>query len=377
VEVDLQTLQVVDDRPYERTISALSSAQPTIPLTVGTLDGIHIHDHRAAPEAQRDRQERVDTYSLIGKRSVVAQDNTGPLSQFSPLAQSGPLSILHTERPGTQALVSDDIFVAGRFRSILHYDRRMFPALKGSIHSGGSLCCMTSLPYPFSCVDSELRRQGELSLEQVQKSKSKPGEQTLIACGEYNTKGSLELYGYSTPTSSQANGHLLYKSTMKNRQTASGSKLLSVINHGTRILFSDVQGNLKWVERDGFTEVRRHQISDTGESEDQSQFNTMPMWDEIARKLVSTNPSEAEHGKANDDDVLFWTGERLGLVSFTSKAGFNAKDFRGEANARTAEEMALEKQQEEYSQGMRRALERQANDVRFVQYLGAGIRHGM
>src|ERR1035438_8772484 len=39
---------------------------------------------------------------------------------------------------------------------------------------------------------------------------------------------------------------------LKNRQTSSNSKLLSVSNHGTRIVFSDGGGNIKWVEGNGF-----------------------------------------------------------------------------------------------------------------------------
>src|SRR5690606_10500048 len=113
----------------------------------------------------------------------------------------GPLSILHLQQPGQEADLSDDIYVAGRFSNILHYDRRKFPSIRGSIHPGARLCSMTSLPYPFSTLDSELRRKGELSLEQVEASKTAAGGRTLIACGEYNTKGSLELYGLASTAS--------------------------------------------------------------------------------------------------------------------------------------------------------------------------------
>jgi hypothetical protein len=363
----------VGHQPYEWAITTLSAAQHGVPLTVGTIHGIHLYDSRTRSEIQRDRQERIDGFDRIRPQDLSMVLDPIPLPPYAPLAQPGPQSILHLERPGMKGLISDDIFVAGRFSSILHYDRRMFPAIKGSIHSGARLCSMASLPYPFSCMDSDLRRRGELSMEQIEKTKNSPGGRTMIACGEYNTKGSLELYGLSQ-SSNQPDGiaGALQNSTMKNRQTASQSKLLSVINHGTRIVFSDGQGFLKWVERDGFTEVRRHKIGHAEKVAQRSLFSSMPGSEEIARKLLSTQTSsEGEDSRINNDDILFWTGEKLGLVSFSSKPGFTADEF--EDNTRTPEEIAAEKEEQVYSERMRLALERQANDVRFVRYLGAGI----
>lgn len=248
----------------------------------------------------------------------------------------------------------------------------MFPTIKGSIHSGARLCSLASLPYPFSCVDSDLRRRGELSLNQVEKSKAITGGRTLIAGGEYNTKGSLEIYGLS-PSSGQDDYRLVQNSTMKNRQTASATKLLSVINHGTRIVYSDGDGFLKWVERDGFTEVRRHKIGHAETVAQRSLFASMPGSDEIARKILSTRTTEGgTESDINNDDILFWTGERLGVVGFSSQPGSSAADF--EDDSRTPEEIATEKESQLYSERMRLALERQANDVRYVQYLGGGIR---
>ncbi len=346
VEVDLETMAVVRDQIYEWSINTLSTIQPAIPLTVGTTLGLHLHDHRSP------------SHSL-------------PL--YAPLAQPSPLSILHLERAGHQYQISDDIFVAGRFSNILHYDRRMFPSIQGSIHSGAKLCAMTSLPYPFSCLDSELRRDFLLSEEQVTTAKNESGR-TLIACGEYNTKGSLELYGLSSDTH-KAKTPEFRKSTMKNRQTASRSKLLSVINHGTRLVYSDGQGYLNWVERDGFTEVRRHKIGLSEKIAHRSLFGSMPGSDEIALKIQSTKSQQYEDDRINDDDILLWTGEKLGLLSFSSKPGFFADDFEDET--RTPEEIAVEREQQLYGERMRRALERHARDVHFVHNLGAGsIRTG-
>ncbi|KAK8101304.1 Myosin-1 [Apiospora kogelbergensis] len=374
VEVDLETLQVVRDQAYEWTITTMSGAQPGVPLTIGTLHGIHLHDFRYGRYVERTRQERIDDFDRYSPRRLSLLLSSDPLPPYAPLPHSNPLSILHLEQPGNKQAVSDDIFVAGRFSNILNYDRRMFPSIKDSLHSGARLCSLTSLPYPFSSVDSELRRRGELSIEQVERIKGATGGRTLVACGEYNTKGSLEIYGLGPPVPGKESYGVNRNSVMKNRQTASKSKLLSVINHGTCLLVSDGQGYLKWVERDGFTEVRSHYIGPAervvGHS---SLFNEMPGSGEIARKLLSTQSRQAGDDKSNDDDILFWTGEKLGLANFSSKQGFTADDFE-EGNTRTPEEMAVERERQQYEERMRQAMERDADGVRLFKVLGAGLR---
>jgi len=309
------------------------------------------------------------------KRSLRFLFDDEPLPPYAPLAQPGPLSILHLQRPGMEADLSDDIYVAGRFSSILHYDRRKFPSIRGSIHSGARLCSMTSLPYPFSSVDSDLRRQGQLSIEQVEKSKNVNGGRCIIAAGEYNTKGSLELFGLLSPslTNTRSPGGL-QNAVFQNRQTSSDSKLLSVVNHGSRIAFSDGSGYIKWFERDGFTEVRRCRIGPSETSQGPSVFSSMPGSDEIARKLLPTGsggPSRGSTGSVNDNDLLFWTGEKLGMVTFTSRSGFQSEEFE-ERDSLGEEELEQARQEQAYGDKMRRALERQADDVRFVRNLGLG-----
>ncbi|KAI1128702.1 hypothetical protein F5Y10DRAFT_240056 [Nemania abortiva] len=367
VEVDLQSLAVVTTIPFERVIMTMSTANPTVPLTVGTFNGLFLHDYRVGRAPREQQREVVEPVSPAKRGFLRVLDDWRPLPPYAPLAQPGPQCIHHMDRPGHHDQLSDDIFVAGRFTSVLHYDRRMFPAIKGSLHSGGRLCSLTSLPYPFSSIDSDLRRRLELTEEQVTKSKNTAGGRTLIACGEYNTKGSLEIYGLSSRPGDGDSTYVSYDSTTKNRQTASSSKLLSVINHGNRIVFSDGQGYLKWMERDGFTEVRRHKIGKVEKVTHRSLFAAMPGSDDIARKLLSTR-TEAGNNIPNDDDILFWTGETLGLVSFSSKAGFSPEDFV--ENTKTPEEVAAEEEEQFYSERMRLALERQADEVRFVQNLG-------
>ncbi|KAL2261798.1 hypothetical protein VTK26DRAFT_3345 [Humicola hyalothermophila] len=397
IEVDLQRLSVVECESFPWSISALSAASSTVPLTVGTSLGIHLYDYRSRERPRNEKGETVDGFGQMGakefyERSLRNIFDDEPLPPYAPLSQPGPLSILHLQRPGQEADLSDDIYVAGRFSNILHYDRRKFPSIRGSIYSGARLCSMTSLPYPFSMLDSELRRKAQLSLEQVDASKTVAGGRTLIACGEYNTKGSLELYGL-TPTETV---HMntpggLQNSTFQNRQTCSQSKLLSVVNHGTRIAFSDGSGYIKWFERDGFTEVRRCRIGHSERSQGPSIFASMPGSDDIARKLLPIRPAEAtvaSHGSPSDgdgdgggdgdgqgcrvnaNDLLFWTGEKLGLVTFSARPGFTAEDF--EEGRLDRVDPVMEREERAYSERMRQALQRQADDVRFVRNLGLG-----
>lgn len=372
------------------SITALSSAHPSVPLTVGTNQGIHLHDYRSRSSKAHLLQNNnpnnsIDDFDRMGadgffRRSLKHLFDDEPLAPYAPLAQPGPLSILHLQRPGMEVDLSDDIYVAGRFSSILHYDRRKFPSIRGSIHSGARLCSLTSLPYPFSSVDSDLRRQGQLSIEQVERSKNISGGRCLIAAGEYNTKGSLELYGLLSPSlanTRSAGG--LQNAVFQNRQTSSDSKLLSVVNHGARIAFSDGSGYIKWFERDGFTEVRRCRIGHSETSQSPSVFASMPGSDDLARKLLPTRAAGGGGGgtggsswSVNNNDLLFWTGEKLGMLTFTSRPGFRSEEFEVQINELGEEEKERAGEEKAYAEKMKRALERQADDVRFVRNLGLG-----
>lgn len=273
---------------------------------------------------------------------------------------------------GNDSSSSSEIYVAGRFPSILNYERRSFPKLRGTIHSGARLCSMTSLPHPFAFREKDLARRGELSIEQMLEAKARPGK-TLIACGEYNSKGSLEMYGLSLYPERQristgtSTGGTLQNSPAKNRQTSSSSKLLSVSNHGTQVVISDGGGNLKWMERDGFTEGRKWNISEGSVASPRGIFGTLgdsymdSGYGDIVIKILE-----------NKGDLILWTGEKIGLLNFSNKPGFTADSF--ERAAKTAEEVLLEREERVYSKTMRRALEHQANEVRYVKGLGVGLR---
>ncbi|KAK4174289.1 hypothetical protein QBC36DRAFT_333990 [Triangularia setosa] len=375
VEVDLPTLSVVHREAFPWSIATLSAANPAVPLTVGTSLGLHLHDYRSRSPP---RSDIVDTIDAFDGTKVQLDDfyedqyrqlfDDRPLPPYAPLAQPGPVSILHLQAEGQPDSLSDDIYVAGRFKSILHYDRRQFSRIKGTVYSGANLCSMASLPYPFSYEDSQARRQARLSLEQVEASKSAPGR-TLIACGEYKSKGSLEIYGLP-PLGEPA----------RNRQTCAHSKLMSVVNHGSCLAVADGMGYVKWFERDGFTEVRRHKIGHSERPEGPSIFASMPGSGDLARKLLPTRAVAAavaaEDTHVNNNDLLFWTGEKLGLLSFSSQPGLMPKDFEkdNEEELSSPGQLQMEAEEKAYSQKMRQALERHANDVRFAKYLGGPSR---
>ena len=365
VEVDLETLSAISHERFPFSITTLSEAKYPVPLTVGTNLSLYLHDSRKRSLTSHhfSDTEKLDSYDVQfgslrnqGSRNLRSLLNPEPSPDYAHLYQPGPLSILHLPSSGNEWDGNGDLYVAGRFPSILNYDRRFFPRLRGTIHSGARLCSMASLPYPFASMETDLARRGELSVEQVLEFKNRPGK-TLIACGEYNSKGSLEMYGLSPNpmdaviSTSFAAGSL-QNSVMKNRQTSSSSKLLSVSNHGTRIVVSDGGGNLKWLERDGFTETRRWNIAHGSIEAPRGIFGTLgdSYMDsgsgDIVLKLISCMSGDVDR-PLNDGELALWTGERIGLLNFSSKLGFTPEDF--EENVKTEEDAHREREERVYA----------------------------
>ncbi|KAF7541986.1 hypothetical protein G7Z17_g11837 [Cylindrodendrum hubeiense] len=347
LEVDLNRLEVVSRESFEWSITTLSQIHDGVPMTVDRVDG---------PGWEEDSPFK-------------AIFDPKPLPPYASLSQPTPISILHLPRAGDEMMVSDDIYVAGRFSNILHYDRRKFPKIMGSIYSGSRLSSLAALPYPFSTLDYEVRRRGEFTAERVAQCKTIGDGRTLIAGGEYKTKGSLELYGLSSAIHSNGSA-VLPNSTVKNRYKAASSIILSVANHGTKIAFSDGAGLIKWFERDGHTECRRIRIGHSDVQTQPSLFASMPGSDDLARKILSTKSRQGRE-RPNEDNVLFWTGEKLGMVSFTGDPLFTPDDFE-EANP----EAKTDKERHQYSEKMREALGRQAEEARFVRGLGVDTAPG-
>ncbi|RAL07421.1 uncharacterized protein BO97DRAFT_378685 [Aspergillus homomorphus CBS 101889] len=423
-EVDLETLRVVSQQRYPWSVFALSQETDySVPLTLATTLSLHIYDARlSASEEEEAINLRCEepTVSLVPKSQLYAPPDS-PLLQlqpngrpphrirspgpsqntddYAPLFQPGPLSLLHPPAPHVHS-----IFLAGRFPSILQYDRRFFPRLQNTIHSGGQLCGLAAVPAPrFPISDSSF-----------------PSSHKLVACGDYKGRGSLELYNLAPSNASDMNcssGCSSVVSTMyQNRQSVARSKVLSVESHGTRIVYSDGDGNIKWVERDGRSEVRRlnintyqhphhhhhhHHRATTSHHHQQQPDDTAHhpraangetdhptgLWGnlsrshsegEVARKILPTG------GSLTGDELLVWTGEHIGRVRFTSAspdAGLDEDDEDDDASmdmelddtAREelrAKRRELRRREHEYAGMMRKALERQADEVRRMGGLG-------
>ena len=359
-EVDLETLQRSSHENYPLPISALSESDPNVPLTVGTTLSLHLHDHRQAQNARPfnfDPTAKADSVMATLPTSSPHKDfyrllSGDGISEYAPLFHPGPLSILHLPSPnGAHDAKNGHIYVAGRFPSILCYDRRTFPKLTTSLHSGARLTCLSSLPYPLLCP----RSQPELRPR---------NSHTVLAAGEYNGKGSLELYPSSSSHPNPSNPPSS-PTPYRNRTSASRSKLLSATPHGTRLLFSDSDGGLKWVERDGHTLVRRWNINaytaSTSSPSSLFSYSNGPSSNDggdVARKILPLRGWEDARG-----ELAVWTGERVGILGFRPKARF-------EWERSVVEGDEEEKEKEAYAERMRRALECQANSVRFARGLG-------
>ncbi|MCJ1476404.1 hypothetical protein MMC13_005070 [Lambiella insularis] len=382
-EVDLHTLQVSHHQKYPFDISALSEASYPTPLTVGTTFGLVLHDPRRSNNSCWsdpnciDRVDNAVTFlasppSRGGFFRLLLGDH--PLDHAT-LGCPGPLAIHHVPSLGVQDTTSGEIYVAGRFASVLIYDRRNFPKLRNTIYSGARICSLTSLPHPFRSVGAGSYNELDLpSPQAVSEAKSVPGR-TLIASGDYKGKGSLEMYdlgpdgGPFVPV--LGNTQSL---SSRNRVNASRSKLLSVATHGTRLVVSDGDGYLRWFERDGSTFVRRWSITRSKLAEISRVFNssgTDCTTMDVARKLIATN-GNADGGHVDRDELLVWTGERIGVLAFRKKPQFGVEEW--EERVETLEEKVKRKEERIYGQTMRRALERQADEVRFMRGLGERVR---
>ncbi|KAF2820338.1 hypothetical protein CC86DRAFT_387371 [Ophiobolus disseminans] len=376
-EVDLNTLQVTARTPYPFSITALSEAHHRTPLTVGTNWTLHLHDSRKKPKAPDATR-----CELIGGSmdTSFSRLETGDFGGHVSLSQPGALSIMHL--PSDREWDGNgDIWVGGRFTSMLNFDRRFFPRLRGTVHSGARLSCLTSLPHPF--IPNSLRTNYPPSY--LHTARSTPGH-TLIVAGEYKGKGSLELYGLSSePTrsinSSDSRTTRNPQACYQNRQTASSSKLLAVAPQGTRIVFSDGDGNMKWVERDGSTPVRQFNINDLQRRpaipaqtmSNPLQPNIEPGWGDIVQKIIPTSHPLSSHDASispfGQSNLTIWTGDgKLGMVGFGGETPFDVDAF----------EDALEQQvhggekvrEREYGSEMRRALEMQARELRWLRGYG-------
>ncbi|KAL9103245.1 MAG: hypothetical protein Q9163_001696 [Psora crenata] len=363
-EVDLTTLQISAYDRYPQPISVLSEAADPTPLTVGTTQALYIHDPRVG---QNSRTPTTNIKQHMRQNSDLYRIHAND-PDYSMFSQSSPLAILHRE--------PDTIHAAGRFPSILTYDRRFFPQVASTIYSGARLSCITSVPCASVTTAITTTTSITTSSSSSSSTTTTPTGSALAAAGEYNGKGSLELYPLSP------RGHRLAGEATRNRTSASSSKCLSLTAHGTRMLFSDSDGMLKWVERNGSTLVRKWNINTCSSSSSSSAdtpepavlpsrgglFNAEVNEGDVARKLL---PITAE---ANGR-VGLWTGEKVGVLSFGNTRrvvdgkGNNKQEGVG-VEGEEVESSSSHEQRDYYARMMRRALERQADEVRFVRAFG-------
>ncbi|KAL9078552.1 MAG: hypothetical protein Q9157_002510 [Trypethelium eluteriae] len=250
-----------------------------------------------------------------------------------------------------------------------------------------------------------------LSIADVHAAKSIPGH-TLLAAGEYKGKGSLELYGLSpeprlttlssdalaTPRTARAlDGVGRRQTSYQNRQTASVSKLLAVATHGARVVFADGDGGVKWVERDGCSLVRTWNVNDAkmpglvrgrspgGEASDvdsgyASERERSRGRDEVAAGEGAEEPNDivqklvpTTSPGVNNSNLLVWTGDgRLGLLGFGKRALFSEDEWQ-EGEDLSEEARREEEKAREYAGRMRRALERQADEIKPLTELDDNI----
>ncbi|KAF3388819.1 hypothetical protein F1880_004445 [Penicillium rolfsii] len=402
-EVDLETLRIVSQQRYPWSIFALSQETDySVPLTLATTLSLQIHDARLSPTEEEEaislRCEKniaplvpeLDIFAHPDSPLLQLQANGQPPTRirspepalrenYAPLFQPGPLSILHPPAPHVNS-----ILLAGRFPSILCYDRRFFPRLQSTVHSGGRLCGLASAPAPRFPVFSD---------------STYPQLHAVVACGEYNGRGSLELYNLESSSQGFHDDPSKMTSQLtpqyKNRQSAASSKLLSVASHGNRLVYSDSEGNIKWVERNGRAEVRRWNINTSHPripfsrsshtpipAQPDEESNARGLWpdstpqddsSEVARKILPTG------GNLTGDELLVWTGERIGRIKFSVPADLDGvveededdwfmkaevdEDTRAAMRQKHRDEWEKEQR---YENMMRRALERQADEARWM-----------
>ena len=135
-------------------------------------------------------------------------------------------------------------------------------------------------------------------------------------------------------------------------------------------MVSDGDGALRWFERDGTTLVRQWNINAGGgngsrhpdaavSGSDPRVGSHESAGSEVVRKLLPL-------GEEARSEVVLWTGERIGLLQFGSTPDSEFWSDHGEPGDGTSTE------ESRYEESMRRALKRQADEVRWTQGLGLG-----
>ena len=108
----------------------------------------------------------------------------------------------------------------------------------------------------------------------------------------------------------------------------------------------------------------------------------MPGSGDIVQKLIPTCPAagsllssagegetRARNGPSGSNDLLLWTGDgRIGVLAFGHTDPIKNEELV--EKVKSAEERALEDAERQYNGTLRRALEGQADEARFMRGLG-------
>ncbi|KAF3904032.1 hypothetical protein AA313_de0207599 [Arthrobotrys entomopaga] len=387
-EVDLITMQRIRTHRLPFSVTCLSNALPV--LAVGTSLTIHLLDSRSASDYVATTSgtnldtaptiERVDTQgyspSRLNQLEDIRKTQPSPLSSQHPyrdsdiddrssrdylinapptaFLQPSPLSILHS--PIDQAC-GNEMYVAGRFPSIMAYDRRQWPRLAGTLYSGGRLSGLTLVA-----------TNPALELPDTSK-------YSLVACGEYGGRGTLEIYplpstgsrghkeipegvsspGLYMPPNLPSIQNMYAKSTsfaIKNRQSASRSKIFAVANQGIKIVTGDSEGCVRFIERDGINHIR----------------DWVGPWSGVQtgggciKKILPLSNSDTRPSVDNSD-LLIVSEDDVGILTFNPPNIQNREELSGPITK-------VNNDEELYVEAMRNALESHSSELRFLQGLG-------
>ncbi|KAF3078732.1 hypothetical protein TWF569_011068 [Orbilia oligospora] len=401
-EVDLTTMQRIRSHRFPFSVTCLSTPMPV--LAVGTTLTLHLLDSRSFSDyvattstscssdpchsekidpvftdsGMRKASTRLYGHSTASPRlsvDVEERNSRDYLLHAPPTAflQPSPLSILHS--PIDQG-GGNELYVAGRFPSIMAYDRRQWPRLVGTMHSGARLSSLAIIP-----SNSALPM---------------PSNYTLIGCGEYAGRGTLEMYPLpiSGPIPRFPDGFLqrdnaveeapdkiplldqkmFAKSTSaatRNRQSASRSKIFSVASQGIKVVTGDSEGRLRFMERDGTKHIRDW-VGPWG--------NSFTGGGCVKRILPILHPQAGLKPLAENSDLLLHVGEGAGVLTFNPSLQRNRTTSviapsKQEISLKVMQEEEEKEEEEEegekvYIQAMRAALETHGSDLQFLQRLG-------
>jgi len=158
-----------------------------------------------------------------------------------------------------------------------------------------------------------------------------------------------------------------------------------VAAHENSTVFSDGDGNLKWIERDGMTTIRTYNINEAVDapSFNQAQSTAQGPDDEqsqgdIVQKIIPLQPSaqsrSSRRADVNQTDLILKTGDgRIGVLGFGHKTLYSREEE--DIVAETTEERVRKDAEKQYRETLGRALQSQADEVRFMR--GLGMAFGM